>query len=72
MDLSKVEKDENKRQQMIKDQPFGGIYNPLTGVYKFTESIVYDLTKTGGLYGLGWLPMRSPIIEYKSPQKTKK
>lgn len=61
MDLSRVCKDEELRQELIELQKGNGIYNPHTGVYKWGENI-YDLTKTNGEIGLGWMPMRSPIF----------
>lgn len=63
MDLSKVVKDENLRQQLIEEQYGDGNYNPETGVYKWGE-VVYDLTKSNGEAGLGWLPIKSKIIKY--------
>jgi len=54
LDLSKIIKDENKRQALIKEQLGDGKYNPLTGVYKWGAN-VYDLTETNGEIGFGWL-----------------
>lgn len=65
MDLSNIEKDETKRQKLIKRQKGDGIYNPKTGVYKWGQCI-YDLTKTDGEMGLGWLPMRGKKILYNA------
>jgi hypothetical protein len=65
MDLSKVEKDETKRQRLIEQQKGNGIYNPKTGVYKW-GTVVYDLTKTNGESGLGWMPMRGKILSYNA------
>jgi hypothetical protein len=65
MDLSKVEKDETKRQRLIEQQKGNGIYNPKTGVYKWGTS-VYDFTKTNGEIGLGWMPMRGKILSYNA------
>jgi hypothetical protein len=65
VNLSKVEKDEDKRQSLIEEQKGDGYYNPKTGVYKWGAN-VYDLTKTNGEPGLGWLPMRSKLLKYKS------
>lgn len=56
MDLSRVIQNEEERQKLISEQEGNGIFNPLTGAYKWGKS-VYDLTKTGGEPGLGWLPM---------------
>lgn len=55
--LEKVIQDETLRQELIKQQKGDGLYNPLTGVYKW-GSMVYDLTKTNGEIGLGWMAMR--------------
>jgi hypothetical protein len=65
MDLSIVEKDEAKRQELISEQKGDGRYNPITGVYKWGQN-VYDLTKTNGEYGLGWLPIRGKMINYNT------
>ncbi len=63
MDISRVYKNEDLRQWLISVQKSDGTYNPDTGAYKWGE-IVYDLTKTDGEIGLGWMPMRGKIIEY--------
>jgi len=63
MDLSRVVKDEEERQRLIKEQEGGGVYNPLTGVYKYGKR-VYDLTKTNGDLGLYWPPIRSKLIRF--------
>ena len=63
MDLSRVCKDEGLRQELIKLQKGDGYYNPHTGVYKWGE-LVYDLTKTNGEIGLGWIPMKPRTIKY--------
>lgn len=64
MNLTQVEKDENKRQELIKQQKCDGYYNPITGVYKYGEDVVYDLTKTNGECGLFYRPMRGNIFRY--------
>lgn len=63
MDISRVEKDEVKRQDLIKSQKGVGTYNPITGVYKWGSN-VYDLTETGGEVGLAYPPIRTAPIEY--------
>lgn len=63
MDLGRVCKDEELRQKLIQEQKGDGTYNPHTGVYKWGQ-VIYDLTKTNGEIGLGWMPMRSKIIDY--------
>lgn len=63
MDLTQVEKNEEKRQELIRLQIGDGTYNPITGVYKW-GSAVYDLTETNGEQGLGWLPINTKI-KYK-------
>lgn len=65
MDLNNVEKDETKRQKLIEQQKGDGTYNPKTGVYKWGTS-VYDLTKTNGEIGLGWMPMRSSVLSHNA------
>lgn len=64
MDLTKVEKDENTRQLLIIEQKSDGRYNEKTGVYIWGKT-VYDLTKTGGEIGLGWMPIKGKIIAVK-------
>jgi len=56
MDLTRVIQNEEERQRLISEQEGNGIFNPLTGTYKWGVN-VYDLTKTGGRRGAGWLPM---------------
>jgi hypothetical protein len=63
MDISKVEKDEVKRQILIQNQAGDGTYNPITGVYKWGDN-VYDLTKTNGEPDLGYPHIRGKIIKY--------
>jgi len=63
MDLSKVCKDEDLRQELIGFQKGDGTYNSFTGVYKWGE-LVYDLTKTNGEIGLGWMSIKCKIINY--------
>lgn len=63
MDLSKVCKDEDLRQELIGFQKVDGTYSSFTGVYKWVE-LVYDLTKTNGEIGLGWMPIKGKIINY--------
>jgi len=65
MDLSKVEKDETKRQKSIEQQKGDGIYNSKTGAYKW-GTCVYDLTKTNGEIGFGWIPMRAKVLSYNA------
>lgn len=70
MDLSKVVKDENLRQQLIKEQYGDGHYNPETGVYKWGE-VVYDLTKSNGEPCLGFMPIKGKIIKYTRNDSSK-
>ena len=70
MDLSKVEQNEEKSQNLIKLQEGDGSYNPITGTYKWGSN-VYDLTKTNGEPGLGWLPIRNKPLEYKTIHQNK-
>jgi len=70
MDLSKVEQNEEKRQEFIKLQEGDGSYNPITGTYKWGSN-VYDLTKTNGEPGLGWLPIRNKPLKYKTIHQNK-
>jgi hypothetical protein len=64
MDITKVIKDEELRQKLIKEQSGDGRYNLETGVYKWGEN-VYDLTKTNGEGCLGFPPIRGKLIGYK-------
>lgn len=67
MDLTQVEKDPQKREALIKLQKGDGRFNPQTGVYKW-GSEVFDLTKTDGKPLVGWMPIRSKIINYKKQE----
>ena len=69
MDLSRVCKDEDLRQELIKLQKGDGYYNPHTGVYKYGELGCYahNLCNTHSPFGSSILYICSIIL--KPPQK---